>query len=83
MPWQQMTLLTLVVNMTITGGYVCAYSANNDELDANGNCYIQSGVVYVIGASGLVLAIDAITEGGYKTLYSRRYYYRYRKTPKR
>ena len=52
--------------MTISGGYVCAYSTSNDGLDANGNCYIKGGLVYAIGATSPEMAIDANTEKGYK-----------------
>ena len=52
--------------MTISGGYVCAYSTGNDGLDANGNLYLQGGVVYAIGSSSPEMAIDANTEGGKK-----------------
>ncbi len=49
-------------DMTISGGFVMAYSTGNDGLDANGNCYITGGTVYAIGASSPELAIDANTE---------------------
>ena len=52
--------------MTITSGYVCAYSTGNDGLDANGNCYIKGGIVYAIAAGGAEVGIDANTEGGKK-----------------
>ena len=52
--------------MAITGGQVCAYSTGNDGLDANGNLYIEGGVVYAIGSGGAETGIDANTEGGYK-----------------
>ncbi len=52
--------------MTISGGYVMAYSTGNDGIDANGNCYIKGGVVYAIGAREPELGVDANTEGGYK-----------------
>ena len=52
--------------MSITGGYVMAYSTGNDGLDANGNMYIQGGLVYAICAGGAEVALDANTEGGYK-----------------
>ena len=52
--------------MTISGGYVCAYSTGNDGLDANGNCYIQGGVIYAIGKNSPEMAIDANSEGGKK-----------------
>ena len=49
-------------DLTISGGYVCAYSTGNDGMDANGNCYIKGGVVYAIGSSSPEVAIDANTE---------------------
>ncbi|MBQ6791469.1 MAG: carbohydrate-binding domain-containing protein [Paludibacteraceae bacterium] len=52
--------------MTITGGYVMAYSTGNDGLDANGNMYIKGGLVYAICAGGAEVALDANTEDGYK-----------------
>lgn len=51
---------------TIDGGFVCGYSTGNDGLDANGNFYINGGLVYAIGTSSPELGIDANTEGGYK-----------------
>ena len=53
-------------NLTVSGGYVCAWSAGNDGIDANGNCYIKGGVVYAIGSGGAEVAIDANTEEGCK-----------------
>ena len=50
--------------MAITGGQVCAYSTGNDGLDANGNLYIEGGVVYAIGSGSPEVALDANTEGG-------------------
>ena len=50
--------------MAITGGYVCAYSTGNDGLDANGNLFIEGGVIYAIGSGSPEVAIDANTEGG-------------------
>ncbi|MBQ2190535.1 MAG: carbohydrate-binding domain-containing protein, partial [Paludibacteraceae bacterium] len=52
--------------LTISGVLVYARATNNDGIDANGNCYIQGGLVYAIGASSPEVAIDANTEGGYK-----------------
>ena len=52
--------------LTINGGYIYARAANNDGIDANGNCYIKGGLVYAVGASGGEVAIDANTEDGYK-----------------
>ena len=45
--------------MAITGGYVCAYSTGNDGLDANGNLFIEGGVIYAIGSGTPEVAIDA------------------------
>ena len=53
-------------NLTINGGYIYARATNNDAIDANGNCYVKSGLVYAISASSPEVAIDANTEGGYK-----------------
>jgi len=49
-------------DLTVSGGYVFARATNNDGLDANGNCYIQGGVVYAIGSSSPEVAIDANSE---------------------
>ena len=49
-------------DLTISGGMVCAYSTGNDGIDANGNCYIQGGLVYAIGARSPEVAIDANSE---------------------
>ncbi len=49
-------------DLTISGGYVMAYSTGNDGIDANGNCYIKGGVVYAIGANSPEVAIDANSE---------------------
>lgn len=53
-------------HMTISGGMVYARATNNDGMDANGNCYIQGGLVYAISASSPEVGIDANTESGYK-----------------
>jgi hypothetical protein len=45
---------------------VCAYSTGNDGIDANGNCYIQGGVIYAIGKNSPEMAIDANTEASKK-----------------
>ena len=55
-------------HLTISGGYVCAWSTGNDGIDANGNCYLKGGVVYAIGSGGAEVAVDANTEERY-TLY--------------
>ena len=49
-------------DLTISGGMVCAYSTGNDGIDANGNCYIQGGLVYAMGARDPEVAIDANSE---------------------
>ena len=49
-------------DLTISGGYVYARAANNDGIDANGNCYIKGGLTYAIGSSSPVVAIDANSE---------------------
>lgn len=53
-------------HLTISGGMLYARATNNDGIDANGNCYIQGGLVFAIGASSPEVAVDANTEGGYK-----------------
>lgn len=53
-------------DMTITGGYVYSHSNNNDGIDANGNIYLNGGLVYAIGARSPELAIDANSEEGKK-----------------
>ena len=54
--------LTNAGDFTITDGYLYAQSTGNDGIDANGNCYIQGGMVYAIGASSPEVAIDANSE---------------------
>ena len=54
--------LTNAGDFTITDGYLYAQSTGNDGIDANGNCYIQGGMVYAIGASTPEVAIDANSE---------------------
>ena len=49
-------------DMTISGGYLYARSSNNDGIDANGNVYLNGGLVYAIGARSPELAIDANSE---------------------
>ena len=53
-------------DMTITGGYVYSRSNNNDGIDANGNIYLNGGLVYAIGSRSPELGIDANSEGGKK-----------------
>ena len=55
-------------DMTITDGYVYAHATNNDGIDANGNCYLNGGLVYAIGASSPEVAIDVNSEE-HKQLY--------------
>ncbi len=49
-------------DLTIDNGYVFARATDNDGIDANGNCYINGGVVYAIGSSSPEVAIDANSE---------------------
>ena len=53
-------------DLTITGGYVYSQSNNNDGIDANGNVYLNDGLVYAIGARSPEVAIDANSEEGKK-----------------
>ena len=53
-------------DLTITDGYVYSHATNNDGMDANGNFYINGGLVYAISASSPEVALDANTEGGKK-----------------
>ena len=49
-------------DMTVTGGYIYSRATNNDGMDANGNFYINGGLVYAIGARSPELALDANSE---------------------
>ncbi len=53
-------------DMTITGDYIYSHSSNNDGIDANGNVYLNGGLVYAIGSRSPELGIDANSEGGKK-----------------
>jgi hypothetical protein len=53
-------------DMTITDGYIYSHSNNNDGIDANGNIYLNGGLVYAIGSRSPELGIDANSEGGKK-----------------
>ncbi len=53
-------------DMTITGGYLYSRSNNNDGIDANGNIYLNGGLVYAIGSRSPELGIDANSEEGKK-----------------
>ena len=53
-------------DMTISGGRVYSRSADNDGIDANGNCYLNGGLVFAIGSHVPELAIDANSEEGKK-----------------
>lgn len=53
--------------MTLSGGYVGAYSTGNDAIDSNGNLYIKGATVFAYTTKrSPEVAIDANTEGGYK-----------------
>ena len=54
------------LDLTISGGYVYSRSNNNDGIDANGNVYLNGGLVYAIGSGGAENAIDANSEEGKK-----------------
>ncbi len=49
-------------DMTITDGYIYSHSNNNDGIDANGNIYLNGGLVYAIGSRSPELGIDANSE---------------------
>ena len=53
-------------DMTISGGYIYSHSNNNDGIDANGNIYLNGGLVYAIGSRSPELGIDANSEEGKK-----------------
>lgn len=53
-------------DMTISGGYIYSRSNNNDGIDANGNIYLNGGLVYAIGSRSPELGIDANSEEGKK-----------------
>jgi len=53
-------------DMTISGGYVYSRATNNDGIDANGNCYLNGGLVFAIGSQEPEVAIDANSEEGKK-----------------
>lgn len=53
-------------DITVNGGFIFAHSNNNDGMDANGNFYINDGLIYAIGARSPEMALDANTEEGKK-----------------
>lgn len=55
-------------DLTVSGGFVYSRSTNNDGMDANGNFYINGGLVYAIGSRMPELALDANSEE-HKKLY--------------
>ena len=55
-------------DITVNGGFIFAHSNNNAGMDANGNFYINDGLVYAIGARSPEMALDANTEEGKKIL---------------
>lgn len=57
-------------HMYIKGGEVTAVSTNNDGLDANGNLYIQEGIIIACGAGSPECGIDANEEGGYSVYFT-------------
>ena len=53
-------------DLTVSGGYIYSHSTKNDGMDANGNFYINGGLIYAIGATSPEVALDANTEEGKK-----------------
>ena len=53
-------------DLTISDGYIYSHSNNNDGIDANGNIYLNGGLVYAIGSRSPELGIDANSEEGKK-----------------
>ena len=51
--------------MAVTGGRVCAWSTGNDGLDANGNLFLEGGIVYAVGSRTPEVGVDANTERGF------------------
>jgi hypothetical protein len=49
-------------DLTVSGGFIYARSTNNDGMDANGNFYINDGLVYAIGSRSPEVALDANSE---------------------
>ncbi len=49
-------------DMTITDGKIYARATNNDGIDANGNCYINGGLIFAIGATTPEVGIDVNSE---------------------
>ena len=49
-------------DMTVNDGFIYSRATNNDGMDANGNFYINGGLVYAIGARSPELALDANSE---------------------
>lgn len=52
--------------MAVTGGRVCAWSTGNDGLDANGNLFLEGGIVYAVGSRTPEVGVDANTEKGFR-----------------
>ena len=49
-------------DLTVSDGFIYARSTNNDGMDANGNFYINGGLVYAIGSRSPEVALDANSE---------------------
>ncbi|MBM6993578.1 MAG: carbohydrate-binding domain-containing protein [Prevotella sp.] len=47
------------LNLTISGGYVYAFSVNNDGIDSNRNLYIKGGTILAYGTTQPECGIDA------------------------
>lgn len=57
-------------HMYIKGGIIDVISTGNDGLDANGDIYIQGGVVMAFGASAPECGLDANSEEGYTVYFT-------------
>lgn len=51
--------LNSAYDLTIGGGYVYAFSVNNDGIDSNRNLYIKGGTIYAYGSTQPECGIDA------------------------
>lgn len=55
-------------DLTVNGGYVYAFSVNNDGMDANHNLYIKGGTTLAYGTTSPECGIDANEESGYSLI---------------
>ncbi len=57
-------------HMHINGGDITVVAKDNDGLDANGNLYVNGGVIKAFGTSSPECGIDANEEGGYSVVFT-------------